>query len=521
MPDRPCISWTDAGEVYSFSKANAEANRLARGFAKRGVKAGDLVVLFLPNCLEYVLSWWALAKLGAAEVTVGDSYKGQVLRHQINLSGAKLIVTTAALTPRLAEIQDELAAVEHCVLVDDASQIAADPDPCLKFSVSPFSGLYDADASNLGVRVAPSDTAAILFTSGTSGPSKGVTMSHSQLYFFAEQCVQLVRLTSDDVYMTGFPLFHGNAQFLTVYPSLIVGAKCVLYPKFSVSEFLPRAVRSGATVCNLIGATFAFLCSQPPSENDRKHSIKRIYTAPLLPDLASTFSEKFGVTEFVEGFGLTETSLVMMTPPGISRPPGASGVLVDQWYEVRLADPETGDPVEEGQVGELLIRPRVSQIMCDGYLNMPEKTIETWRDLWFHTGDGLRRDADGWYYFVDRMKDALRRRGENISSFEVEAVLDAHPAIAESAVIGVSANDMGGEQEVKAFIIFKPGAHASFEEIIKWCDDRMPHFMVPRFLEVLDELPRTPTQKVKKKELREREASGAVWDRESAGRSSK
>lgn len=224
------------------------------------------------------------------------------------------------------------------------------------------------------------------------------------------------------------------------------------------------------------------------------------------------------MSDYVDGFGQTEISNVFMTPHGARRPDGASGVLVDQWFEVRLADPETGLDVPEGETGELLVRPKAPGIICSEYLGMPEKTVETWRDLWFHTGDGLRRDADGWYYFVDRVKDALRRRGENISSFEVEAGVRSHPAIAECAVVGVRADEAAGENEVMAYVVLRQDAHATPEEIAAWCDRQLPAFMVPRYIDFLDALPLTPSEKVRKKELRERGVTATSWDRYAAGR---
>jgi crotonobetaine/carnitine-CoA ligase len=202
-----------------------------------------------------------------------------------------------------------------------------------------------------------------------------------------------------------------------------------------------------------------------------------------------------------------------MTPPGAPRPPGASGVLVDQWFEIKLADPETGEPVPEGQVGELLVRHKHPGIISTEYLGMPDKTIESRRDLWFHTGDALRRDSQGWYYFVDRVKDALRRRGENISSFEVESVLRSHPAVADCAVVGVAADQQAGEDEVMAFLVPHAGLAVEPAEIWAWCEARMPGFMVPRYLETIAELPRTPTEKVRKKQLREQGVGPRTWDR--------
>jgi len=257
----------------------------------------------------------------------------------------------------------------------------------------------------------------------------------------------------------------------------------------------------------------AFILAQPPSEADKNHNLRRIYAAPLAPDLAEKFTDRFGISEFVDGFGQTEISNIFMTPKNEKRPPGASGVLVDQFFEVRLVDPETDEEVPDGEIGELIVRQKVPYTMSSGYLNMPEKTNEAWRNLWFHTGDMLRRDENGWYYFVDRVKDALRRRGENISSFEVESVVRAHPAIAECAVVAAPADEPGGEDEVKAFIIPRKNESVVMEDLINWCNERMPAFMVPRYVEEIKALPQTPSEKVRKKDLRDMGNSEKTWDK--------
>lgn len=509
-PDAPFLSWTDEGQPISFREMEELTNRLANGLRQFELGKGDRVVLFLPNCPEFIPLWFAISKLGAVEAPIAESAKGGFLAHQLKVAAPKLIVTTPALSHALADMGESIAC-ENVLVVNDDGDNASIAD--LAVRVSCFKDLRTDDPAHPDVDVAPRDLGAILFTSGTTGPSKGVLMTHSQLCFFAEEGAQLTGLTSEDVYMTSFPLIHGNAQVLTVFPSLIAGAHCVVYPRFSASDWIGRVKRSGATVTNTIGATMSFICAQPPSGNDRDHALRRVYAAPLSPDLEPVFVERFGVDHFVNGFGQTEISLPFMTPPGSKAPPHAMGKLVDQWFEVKLADPETGEEVEEGAVGELLIRPRVPNIICSGYAQMPEKTVEAMRDLWFHTGDAMRRDADGWYYFADRVKDALRRRGENISSFEVEAVIRSFPAVSECAVIGVPADEAGGENEVMAFVVVAPGAAFVCEDLIAWCDARMPYFMVPRYVEVIDALPQTPSEKVQKGVLRERGVTSRTWDR--------
>jgi len=511
--DRPFLSWTDENPPLSYGEVNKRVNSLAHGLAAEGVGKGDYVVLYLPNCLEYILTWFALTKLGAVEVTVGDIQKGEFLARQLVASQSTRIITTPELAARIAEVEADVPLLETCYVIgtDDGATSFQ------RIRTKPFSVLQSGNTENPGIEVKPSDTAAVLYTSGTTGWAKGVVMPHSQVYFFSEEDVQLVGLTEDDVYMTGFPFFHGNAQFLTIYPCMIAGAHCVLYPRFSASDFFGRARRTGATVANLLGAVMSFIYDTPPSPDDRNHKIKRIYAAPLAFELADAFTDRFGPIEFVDGFGQTEISLAFMTPRGAKRPEGASGVLIDQFFDVRLADPETGEDVPEGQIGELLVRNKAPGIMCSEYLGLPEKTVETWRDLWFHTGDALRRDADGWYYFVDRVKDALRRRGENISSFEVESVVRTFPAVVECAVIGVKADEQAGEDEVKACVLLEEGETLDFAALIAWCDQNMPSFMVPRYVEVFKELPKTPSEKIKKKDLREMGVTPDTWDRQEAG----
>ena len=511
--DRPFLSWTDAGKPWSFAEVNAHVNRIAHGLTAMGIGKDDMVAILLPNCLEFVFTWFALAKIGAVEVAVSDAYTGRFLAHPFQLSKARVLVTNADLVERVAPITGDIPDLKNIVLVDSDSEIGRVAELIPQCDVRSFETLVSDNRENPGVDVSAGDPVAVLMTSGTTGPSKGVVMRHSHMYFFAEEDVQLTRLTEDDVYMTGFPLFHGNAQFLTVYPCLIAGAHCVLYRRFSASDWSGRARRSGATVTNLLGATMSFILDKDPGEDDRKHSIRCIYAAPLAPELGGRFADRFGVSDFVDGFGQTEISNIFMTPPGVPKPDRASGVLVDQWFEAQLVDPETGDPVPQGKQGELWIRPRVPGIVAYEYLGMPERTVEAWRDLWFHTGDAMKMDENGWYYFVDRVKDALRRRGENISSFEVEEAVKLHPAVAQAAVVGVRADEEAGEDEVMAFVILEPGGTAPYEDIAAHCERELPDFMVPRYLEIVDEFPLTATEKIRKKDLRERGVGPNTWDR--------
>ena len=514
---RPFLQWTGEGSAYSFAETNRIVNRIAHGLRQLGLKKGDIVIVMMPNSLEFIFTWFAANKLGAVEAPINTAYKGSFLEHQVNTAKAKIMVVADEFLDRVYASEERMPSLETVVVWSRDGQTDADRMPFKRLRTVAFADVMSTDESNPNVDVDCRDLAAIVFTSGTTGPSKGVMMPHAQLYFFSEQNVQLVRLSEDDCYMTTFPLFHGNAQFLTVYPCLIVGARCVVYERFSASEWVDQLWSSGATVTNSLGVTQTFIHSQAPTERDKGHDLRCIFAVPTAWNILPAFKARFGVAEFAEVFGQTEISLPFMTPPGAERPAGSCGVLVDQWFDVRLVDPDTDEEVPVGDVGELLVRHKEPWTISIGYFGMPERTLDSTRNLWFHTGDGLRRDVDGWYYFVDRVNDALRRRGENISSFEVEAPIAEHPAVAECAVVAAPAEHEAGEDEVKACIVLNRGATLTPETLIAWCDERMPHFAVPRYVEFMDSLPKTPSEKIQKNMLRKDPLNERTWDRLRAG----
>jgi crotonobetaine/carnitine-CoA ligase len=513
-PNAPFLQWTDAGKAMTYDQVNREVNQLAHGFASLGVGAGDKVAIFLPNCIEYPLIWFALNKLGAAEVTIADSFKADFLSHPLKLSRARMVVTTYGLAPRLYDEEIALTDLDRVILVaDDTENVSREPPPFRRLISSAYSDLPAARDDNPVASVGPRDIAAVLFTSGTTGPSKAVMMPHAQFYFFSEEIINVTKLTADDVYLSSFPFFHANAQVETIYPSMIMGMRCVLYRKFSASDWLGRIRRSGATVTNLLGATMSFVASQPEREDDRHNPLRCLFTAPTPENLCAYLIKRFAVDALTTGFGQTEISMPFLSPWKVKLPDGAVGVLLDQWFEIAIADPRTGEALSGPATGELLVRHRVPGIISDGFLGMPEKTLETRADLWFHTGDVLRRDADGWFYFVDRLKDTLRRRGENISSFEVENVVRDFPAVAECAVVGVPADEQGGEDEVMAFIVLAEGQTVNPGELIAFCEARMPSFALPRYLQIIDVLPQSASGKVLKTELRKKGVGPNTWDR--------
>jgi crotonobetaine/carnitine-CoA ligase len=318
---------------------------------------------------------------------------------------------------------------------------------------------------------------SIYFTSGTTGLSKGVSMSNAHMYFFAEVTRCMVRFGAEDTYLAQLPLFHGNATYMAIYPAMIAGGRAVLRSKFSASRWADQLREHDVTVTNFLGVMMDFVWKQPPRDNDADNPLRCIFAAPTASSILAGFRKRFGVEAFVEVFGLTETSMPILSPYGEDRPAGAAGLLVSEWFDLQLVNPDTDEEVAVGEVGEMVVRSKFPWTLSSGYYNMPEKTVEAWRNLWFHSGDALRRDEEGWYYFVDRYKDALRRRGENISSYEVEQAVLAHPAVVECAVIAVPAPIEAGEDEVMACVVAPDGVVPA--ELWEFCAKRVPAFAVP------------------------------------------
>lgn len=512
----------EEGVALTFAEVHEQAGRIATGLLDLA-EPGDRVLVMAPNCAAYVLTWFGAALAGMVEVPINTAYLGDILAHQVRTADPAVAVVTPEHVERLLAIGEAGAGIRHVAVLPDPS--AADPVGSAREVEGACRQLRDAGREAMAwddlaadhvtpdlPDPAPRDPVGILFTSGTTGPSKGVVMSQAHMYFFADECVSLTRLTDADTYLVMGPLFHGNAQFLAAYPALIAGARFVLHSRFSATRWVQRIRDARATVTNFVGVMMDFVWKQPATDGDADNDLRCVFAAPTA-SYVDAFRARFGIEAFVEVFGLTETSMPIMSAYGQDRPPGAAGLVNADWFDVRLVDPETDEEVPVGAVGELVVRPKVPWITTLGYYGMPERTVEAFRNLWFHTGDGLRRDADGWYYFVDRLKDALRRRGENISSYEVESPLLAHPDIAECAVVAVPADHDAGEDEVMAVLVPAEGATIDLQGVWTWAAERIPDFAVPRYLRVVESLPMTPSGKVRKRELREEGVTPDTADR--------
>jgi crotonobetaine/carnitine-CoA ligase len=500
--DRVYLDAPGFGERHTYAELLERSERIASGLVAAGGQPGDRLLVMAPNSPQVLFAWFGSACAGMAEVPINTAYRGTFLEHQVRTTTPRFAVIDAQFAERFAESAEACATIERFYLVGDADQQATATETLARcgWAVEPFEALAAADPRSLP-EVRARDLAAVFFTSGTTGLSKGVMMPNAQMVFFADECVSLTRLTDADAYLSVGPLFHGNAQFLAALPALIAGARFVLRERFSATRWVDWVRDSGATVTNFVGVMMDFVWKQPPRPDDADNDLRCVFAAPTASSILDGFRERFGVEAFVEVFGLTETSMPIMSPYGVDRPPGACGQLNADWFDVRLVDPATDVEVPIGATGELVVRPRQPWTTCAGYYGMPDKTAEAFRNLWFHTGDGLRRDAEGWFYFVDRLKDAIRRRGENISSYEIEQAVLQRPGVTECAAIAVAADVDAGEDEVMLFTVCTDGT--SREDVHDWCVRRLPAFALPRYVRLVDDLPKTPSGKVRKTELRE------------------
>lgn len=495
----------------SYAEADRMANRLARGVLDLGVQPGDRVGVMLPNGLEILYAWFGLSRAGAVSVFVNTAYKGIFLEHVLSNAQAEVAIVHRDHLPALTESLHALPKLKRVFVV------GAGPLPSLPgVRVQPWQALPAASDAPLDLPVSTRDIGAIMYTSGTTGPSKGVLMPHAHLYVFGQEEARWLRLTADDVYYICMPLFHANALFMQLYGTLIAGAKAVIVPVFSASRWLDDVRRCGATVTNTLGVMMEFLFRQPPRPEDRQHRLRLILAVPGPAEIAQAFMDRFG-TRIMEAYGMTEVGIPVHGRIDSPFKPGSCGQVNTDYFELKIVDPDTDEEVPPGALGEIVCRPREPFAFMAGYNAMPDRTVEAWRNFWFHTGDAGRIDADGYVFFVDRIKDTIRRRGENLSSYEIERVLAEHAAVAEVAAVAVKSTLPGGEDEVKACIVLRPGQTARPEELLDWCVKRMPYFAVPRYVEFVAALPKTPTQKVQKGKLRESGLTPETWDREQAG----
>lgn len=487
---------------WSYGDFAQATRRIAAGLAATGVGHGDKVAIMLSNRPEFLLSWFALSRLGAVEVPVNTAHRGTLLHYILAQAECSALIVEPAFVEQLADIVSDLPLLRTLIVVD------GDDDRAWPLPIVAFSVLEDTPPPQAPAPVSGSDAMAIIFTSGTTGPSKGVVLPQAYALRQAEIIVEACAYTAADCLYNALPLFHGNAQFLSTMPALVAGAQMVLARKFSASGFWEDVRRHGCTEFNYIGGILPILMKAEPSPDDAHSGLRLMMGAGCPADLFHAFEQRFDL-KLVEGYGMSEIGIPFINRID-DRKAGSCGRAGDT-HDAMIVD-DDGHAVRDGQAGELLIRPRHRNGMMTEYYRMPEATVAAWRDLWFHTGDALRRESDGRYYFVDRKKDALRRRGENISSHEVERGVAQHPAVLEAAAVAV-ASELG-EDEVLVCLTLRPGLSLAPIDLLAQCVRDMALFMVPRYIRILDALPKTPTERVQKFALRAEGVTPDTYDRE-------
>ena len=496
--DKPFIRM-QAGE-WTFAQVDRDSDHVAVALHDLGVAHRHNVSLLLPNCIEFALGWFGLAKLGAVAAPVNTAFQGAVLANAINLVQSRVLIVHAACWPQLEAVVDQLTTVTRFILVGD---------------VPGAETLRWSDLVHTPLRPLPppashfSDLSLLLYTSGTTGRSKAAMLSNRFVLRQGQGVIDGLGLRADDVLYCPYPMFHMDSAIMTIAPALLLRAVAAIGERFSVSRYWDEMRLLQATVFDFMGATLTMLWKQPSSAADRAHRARLGWGVPL-PDWAADFEERFGC-RLVELYGSTEVGTFIFTPQDAPRRAGSCGRPMGP-FEVQLLD-QDGFEVPTGRAGELVVRALEPCVLTDGYWAMPEATLSTIRNQWFHTGDLLRQDTDGWLYFVGRRKDMVRRRGENISAAEVEMVLDTHPELLECAVFGVP-SDMT-EEDVMVCAVLRPASTLTPRELSDWCASRMARFMLPRYVRFMPSLPKTPTDKVEKFRLQQQGCAGA-WDREAA-----
>lgn len=507
-PDKPFIQWED-GPARTYAEFHEQTRRLAAGLRDLGVDVGDTVLVMLPNSLEIVYAWMACNALGAIEVPVNTFLRGAFLQHIIEDSQATVMIVDAGCLPYVTSL--ELPAQLRTVVVVGTD--AADVIDGLQ--VVPYEAVL-ASAPIPSLRTAdPNDLSAIYYTSGSTGPAKGIMFTYGQGWVNARNYLTAAGAGNEDVFFCCMPLFHSNAQILQVAAPLLAGARISVWPEFSASRWLDQVRSVGATVSNMLGVMTEFIYRQPARDDDADNPLRILQTVPAPAAIVDDFERRFAVT-CIDGYGLTDAGMVAFRRHDEPLVPGSSGRPVDD-FEVVIADPETDVQLPAGTVGQILIRPRVPNAFMRGYWRRPDVTVEAWRNLWFHTGDAGMLDEAGNLYFRDRMGDSIRVRGENISSSEIESVLIEHAGVLQCAAVAVSADV--GDYDILVAVVPVPGAQLDPRELLQHCEGRMPYYAVPRYVDIVPSLPMTPTQKVRKVELRRRGLRPSTWDRVAEGHS--
>ncbi len=493
------------GRPHSYGDVLAQSRRVARGFANHGVKKGSHVAMLMENCPEFIYTWFGLALLGAVEAPFNPFHKGSILEYLINYSDAEILVISSSFIDEIRSVEDRICNVKKIIIEGQFKG-----KPFKKIETIAFAALLEGDGKLQTAEVKYNDIMALMFTSGTTGPSKGVLITHNQAFFVASQYVNVTGVKRNDTGYCYIPLFHEAPQFGLVLGSMLYGGNFVLTRSFSAADFWQDIRKYKCTASGMFEVVIKILLMAPEQPDDADNPMRIFSTAHITPESQEAFEKRFNV-KLVNTYGLTEGDCSIaatykdIRSGSMGKPRG--------YFDVKLVD-SMDRVVSRGKVGEIVLRPKQPHTIFEGYYKMPEKTLEAFRNLWWHTGDLAYQDEDGYFFFVGREKDMIRRGDENVSALEVEKVVESHPAVKECAAVAAYSEVWG--EEVKLAIVCHEGKQIDPAELVAYCDERMAYFMVPRYIEFVEAIPRTGgSGRPVKEQLKQ--VTDKTWDRVKAG----
>ena len=502
------------GTSLSFASLHRDSDQLARNLASLGVAPGDRVMVMLKNRIEFMLAMFATMKVGAIFVPINTELKGAFLTHQMSNTEPRLLFLDHDLRDAFDAVKAGNESLATIIYV--AGHVPKErPAVLAKAEAMTFENLSGLDGAKDDVLVTrkPQDIACIMYTSGTTGPSKGVLMPHAHCYLFGYGMARSMAMTKDDCQYVCMPLFHAMGLFLQVVSSLISGSKVFCIERFSPARWLDDVRACGATVTNALGVIPEFIFRTPETEYDRDHKMRTVMAVPIAAEWGDAMEKRFGF-KFIQAYGMTEVNLPCYTNEDDPLSPGMAGHVLDDFFEVAIFNSETDAPLPQGEIGEIVVRPKVQFCFSQGYYRMPEETAEVFTDLgvgadacgsagtrrFFRTGDIGRIDEDEFLYITGRKKEMIIVGGENVFPREIEEVLDQHDAVAASAVIGRPDN-VRGEVPI-AFVEVIEGGTFDAGALRNWCRDQLAGYKVPREIRLMDHLPRNSTGKILRRELK-------------------
>jgi len=505
-PDAVFLVGGGGDEDLSYGQVYAEARAVAGTLAALGVTRGDHVMIMAPNSREAVIAWLGIALSGAADVWINPTLRGSSLTHVLVTASPRLIFTVSACLDALAAVAAAFKPELGTVTLDAAFA---------ESSATDLKGFLRVPRATPPDGPRFTDLASIIYTSGTTGLPKGAMLPHAQAYLEALSTVRQFDLDGDDTFYCCHPMYHIAGKYMAVLSCIVAGCRVVLKERFDADRWLDDIRAHGATATISHGPMTELVFQTPERPDDRDNPLRRMSSAPFPAGIAEQFVERFDV-HVMELWGMTEVDNPIWQPKSEPHRPGSCGKICDEWFDVRIADPKTDLPVPTGQPGEILVRPRLPFTIFQGYINAPEATVSVFRNGWFHSGDYARMDEEGYVHFVDRSSERIRRRAENISSYEIEIAAQRLPEIALAAAVGVPSG-LTGDDDVKLCVIARTGATIDETRLIAALLKDLPPSFVPRYVEVLDEFPRTPaTGKIQKSLLKYTDPT-RVWDRKAAG----